>query len=73
MYYTMHWATSCELLLSHVSPSAQEPVSRKAQKHFRGQILKSKPLEYLSTVPSAQTSQFCFVNLILSRNRSQLR
>ena len=42
MYYTMHWATSCELLLSHVSPSAQVPVSRKAQKLFRGANFKIK-------------------------------
>ena len=46
MYYTVHQATSCELLLSHVSPSAQGPVSQKAQKLFRGQILKSQHLEY---------------------------
>ena len=58
----MNWATFYKILLSHVSPSAlQGPVSWKAHKLFRGQILKSKPLEY-QHIPSAQTSQFCFVN-----------
>ena len=42
MYYTVHQATSCELLLSHVSLSAQGPVSRKAQKLFRGANFKIK-------------------------------